>query len=164
MAHLWRTLELSGSATVSLRIGSSTGIAELDFNRALAASVIVMLLRANVSLKHAVYVDQGAMTALIDRGRGAGPNAAFPSGCQYALRGPQVSLDLFFDGRLLADLTSGFQSVARIAALACSRHMFTALGKPCQCSVMTGDKTPVPRNFRRCTFLGEPECVECVLP
>ena len=30
----WRTLELSGSATVSLRFGSSAGIAELDCNGA----------------------------------------------------------------------------------------------------------------------------------
>jgi hypothetical protein len=33
----WRTLELSGSATVSLRFGSSAGIAELDCNGALGS-------------------------------------------------------------------------------------------------------------------------------
>jgi hypothetical protein len=46
----WRTLELSGSATVSLRLGSSAGIAGLDCNGALAASVVVMLLYPGIML------------------------------------------------------------------------------------------------------------------
>ena len=65
----WRTLELSGSATVSLRFGSSAGIAELDCNGALAASAIVMLLEDNVSRYHAVLVDQAQNVRRVNRYR-----------------------------------------------------------------------------------------------